>query len=413
MWRKLIAPAFGLCVVATLIPGVGRAASTPIGLVLPQQIAFSYIQHSCGGIQEQSFVTGFNSSDGFPTGVVSMTTTCSSGGRGSRPSTFSGWATVEWDFTGATVTSSALGAAPPINPTLTAFDGYGNEIYNSSNRAYLVLAAGFVPRPRVTSISVSRGPASGATAVAISGTGFTGATAVHFGLVPASFTVNSDSSISAITAAAAPGTVGVTVTTPGGSNVVSVIDQFTFIAAPELTKLTPSVGPVAGGTTVLISGSNFTGATIVMWGDTPIGFSVVNDHLISLVTPPNDSIDSVGVVVTTLGGSTPSSKLSQFNYVANGPSAVLTPSSGTPGSVLRVSGSGFLAGETVKVSYRTGFLAPRPVSFAVCSATVTSTGTFSCKGFVRRSLAGAKGSHAVTIYGAKAKQRVNLTYALT
>ena len=63
----------------------------------------------------------------------------------------------------------------------------------------------------------------------ITGTGFTGATAVDFGTTPAtSFTVVSDTSITA-DSPAGTGTVDVTVTTPGGTSATSPADQFTYV----------------------------------------------------------------------------------------------------------------------------------------------------------------------------------------
>ena len=62
----------------------------------------------------------------------------------------------------------------------------------------------------------------------ITGTGFTGATAVDFGTTPAtSFTVVSDTTITA-DSPAGTGTVDVTVTTPGGTSATSSADQFTL-----------------------------------------------------------------------------------------------------------------------------------------------------------------------------------------
>jgi hypothetical protein len=77
-----------------------------------------------------------------------------------------------------------------------------------------------MPVPVVTSISPARGPIEGGTQVSITGTGLTGATSVRVGGVEAgSFTVNSDTSITATTAAGrAPGSSCVDVTTLWGSS---------------------------------------------------------------------------------------------------------------------------------------------------------------------------------------------------
>jgi hypothetical protein len=57
-------------------------------------------------------------------------------------------------------------------------------------------------------------------------------------------------------------------------------------ASAEITNVTPSRGPVTGGTTVFISGTGFTGATQVLFGATPAAsFVVNNDTSIQAVTP--------------------------------------------------------------------------------------------------------------------------------
>ena len=77
-----------------------------------------------------------------------------------------------------------------------------------------------MPVPVVTSISPARGSIEGGTQVSITGTGLTGATSVRVGGVEAgSFTVNSDTSITATTAAGTtPGSCSVDVTHAGGSS---------------------------------------------------------------------------------------------------------------------------------------------------------------------------------------------------
>src|SRR5262249_34507777 len=144
--------------------------------------AFSVLGHSCGGIQEQAFATGFDSTTG-PTGDVHVQTRCGGSGRGGgyHVTTYAAWIGVTWDYTGAVVSYGVLSTAPTVDATFAASDQHGNEVYNQSNAAFLVLADGFTPTPRVTAASPSIGPASGGTAVTITGTGFTAATHVRFG----------------------------------------------------------------------------------------------------------------------------------------------------------------------------------------------------------------------------------------
>jgi hypothetical protein len=85
------------------------------------------------------------------------------------------------------------------------------------------------PAPAVSSIQPSSGPSRGGTTVRITGSGFAGATAVMFGGTGArSFTVNSGTSITAVSPAG-DGTVDVIVVTPAGrSTGGGPLTQFTY-----------------------------------------------------------------------------------------------------------------------------------------------------------------------------------------
>jgi hypothetical protein len=90
--------------------------------------------------------------------------------------------------------------------------------------------------PTVTSVDPAAGPTIGGTVVTITGTNFTGATQVYFGTVSAaSFTVDSDTSITATAPAHAAATVDITVYNAGAS-ATSVADAYTF--QPSLSTWT-------------------------------------------------------------------------------------------------------------------------------------------------------------------------------
>jgi hypothetical protein len=315
-WRSLLFAA----VAANVLSGAATTASAttaPIQLYLPQGVAFGYLGHSCGGIQEQTFATGFDPTTGFPVGNVMMSTRCGGSGRGGggHVTTYTASVTAMWDFTGVLITSS-VPATGTNNPNFTAFDANGNELYNSSARAYLQWSPTFIPVPRVLSISTAYGPATGGTSVAIIGTGFTNATGVSFGATPAAtVAVNNDNSITATAPAESAGTVDVTVTSAGGPSTTSAADQFTFVAAPTITCIDPNNGPLVGGGYITITGTNFIDVTGVSFGDQPTSYVVTSSTTITAYIPAGETADNVDVSVTTVAGATPSTAASQYTYV--------------------------------------------------------------------------------------------------
>ena len=77
---------------------------------------------------------------------------------------------------------------------------------------------------------------------------------------------------------------------------------YTYNSAPTATALTPAFGPVAGGTTVSITGSGFvSGTTTVTIGGTTAPASVTSPTELTFVTPAHAS-GAVDVVVATTDG---------------------------------------------------------------------------------------------------------------
>ena len=183
--------------------------------------------------------------------------------------------------------------------------------------------------PTVTGVLPSAGPTAGGTSVVITGTNFTGATAVNFGATPASsFTVNNASQITA-TSPAGTGTVDVRVTTGAGTSTTSAADLFSYIAAPAIGAIAPNTGPAAGGTSVTVSGTNFTGATGVSFGATPAtGFTVNSATQITATAPAGTG--TVDVRITTSGGTSATSAADQFTFISTvAPAITANPSNQT------------------------------------------------------------------------------------
>ena len=299
---------------ALLLGTTPASASTPISLLVPQSAAFTVLHHSCGGIQQDAFGTQFDPASGYPDGDAYIWTTCSAGGKGGNSTTYSAWVSATWDFTGAMVTDAVLTAAPSVNPTLSVLDSHGNQLANQTNRAYLTLAAGYVPAPRIGGVSPSSAPQG--SAITLTGTGFTGATAVMFGLNPAvSFTVSGDTSITAVAPAVRTGTVDVTVSGPGGTSAINPSDVFTYLRTPRIGGVSPNHGTADGGTKVTITGANFGGPTTVRFGGVVGRSKVVNGTTITAVSPAAiDSGITVDITVTSRYGTSTVTPADRFLY---------------------------------------------------------------------------------------------------
>jgi hypothetical protein len=187
-----------------------------------------------------------------------------------------------------------------------------------------------VEPPMVTQIEPHEGPTTGSTKVAITGTGFTGATEVKFGSVAAkNVTVVSATSITAESPVGSAGTVNVTVTTPAGTSATSSADDFTYVPAPTVTKVEPHEGPTTGSTKVTITGTGFTGATAVKFGSVKAkSFSVTTATSITAESPAG-SAGTVNVTVTTVDGKSATSSADHFTYVAAPAITTVEPNTGT------------------------------------------------------------------------------------
>ncbi len=108
---------------------------------------------------------------------------------------------------------TAVAPSGSATVAVTAVTGSGGVSTAGTRDTFTYLA------PTITSISPTKGSTAGGKTVTITGTNLGGATAVTFGSSPASsFTVNSETEITAVTPAESAGIAPVTVTTPGGTS---------------------------------------------------------------------------------------------------------------------------------------------------------------------------------------------------
>ncbi len=135
---------------------------------------------------------------------------------------------------------------PILGATNVAFDGYPTscpsytQTGNTSGCPTSGTPAYVAPTgppfttiiPSVTGLDTTTDTTTGGATVNITGTGFTGASAVDFGTNPAVFNVNNDGSITATDPGGSVGTVDVTVVSGGETSATSSADQFTYTLGP-------------------------------------------------------------------------------------------------------------------------------------------------------------------------------------
>src|SRR5208282_67218 len=202
--------------------------------------------------------------------------------------------------------------------------------------------------PTFSALQPKEGSDEVGTTVTITGADLGEATAVRFGTADAlSFGAQSSSKIIAVSPPGT-GTVPVTVETPFGATSPDSGAQFAYghTGIPAVQKLSVKRGPAAGGTSVTITGSNFTGASAVSFGETPAAsFTVLSQEAISAESPPGTA-GIVDVTVTSAFGTSATSSRDHFRY-ENPVVTDVAPESGplTGGTLVTITGSGFARGE--------------------------------------------------------------------
>jgi len=242
----------------------------------------------------------------------------------------------------------------------------------------------YVAPPSLSGVSPSSGSTAGGTSVTLTGTNFTsGSTVTIGGTAASSVTFNSATSLTVTTPAHAAGGANIVVTTAGGS--ATQVNGFTFISPPVVSSVSPTEGPVAGNTSVTISGTDFTGASQVTFGGTSASFSAISATQITATAPPH-SVGTVDIRVTTPGGTSATGAGDQYTYTAVPTVSSISPQSGpsSGGTSVTIMGTGFTPSSTVKfgttnatnVSYSssTTLTANAPAGTGTVNVTVTTSG---------------------------------------
>jgi hypothetical protein len=172
--------------------------------------------------------------------------------------------------------------------------------------------------PAVTHVAPSMG--NPGDVITLTGTGFIGANAVHFGAnAAANYTIVSDTQITATAPQGAAGsTVDVIVSNANGDSAISNADQFTYNNAPPAQPpAVTSVAPAMGnpGDVVTLTGTGFTGANAVHFGaNAAANYTIVSDTQITATAPQGAAGSIVDVIVSSANGDSATSNADHFTY---------------------------------------------------------------------------------------------------
>lgn len=261
---------------------------------------------------------------------------------------------------------SPLHAAGPVDVTVVT---PGGTSATGAGTAFTYTAG----VPVVVNVNPATGPLTGGQTVTVTGSGFTGATDVTFGTIAGTnVTIVDDTTLTVVSpAAATPGAVDVRVTTLIGTSIANpATDRYTYVstAAPTVTGISPTGGPIAGGTVVTITGTGFTGATSVTFGGNAASAVTVNSDTSITATSPAHAAGAVDVIVTTSNGSSAASDNSKFTYGALPVVSGVSPASGPAGTAVTITGTGFTGATSVLF----GTTAVTPTTVTDTSITVTA-----------------------------------------
>ncbi|MDK8181639.1 IPT/TIG domain-containing protein [Paenibacillus sp. UMB4589-SE434] len=227
-----------------------------------------------------------------------------------------------------------------VNP-----DGQTSELKNGY--AYVL------PKPEITSVEPTEGPVSGGTIVKVTGSHFvTGAKVYLNNTLVSATTIINDKEIQFRTPSWSKGeSVDIRVVNPDGQD-ATLKGAFTFILplSPEISSITPTNGPLAGGTSITIKGANLTAGTKLYVGQKEVVIASLTKDQIVANTPKWDNPSKVNIKIVDSFGRE-SVLIDAFEYLAPPPPPApklesVSPASGPQagGNVVNIVGKELASG---------------------------------------------------------------------
>jgi len=229
------------------------------------------------------------------------------------------------DCTVTAATSTTLTCTPGAWATPGVYNVYVANPGVGSSWSTAVNAFQYISAPTIDSTTVSpvagitpnHGPMVGGTLIEITGTGFYGHPTITVNGIPCAFDSRSgDTNLYCVTGAG-PAGLGNVVVTNEDSGTATAVNAYTY-EGPTIGSIDPNHGPIAGGTTITITGTGFAvGTTITVGGAPCTAVNIISATQVTCVTADH-AAGAVDVVVTVPAFGTTTSS-GGFTY--DGPTA--------------------------------------------------------------------------------------------
>lgn len=252
---------------------------------------------------------------------------------------------------GTAVAVDVSGTSLTVNTPSALVTGAVDVTLVNADTQQAVVTGGFTyqfPAPTISTVTPSLGYAVGGTPITIVGTGFQAAPTVTVGGAPATNVARTSlTQITAVTPAGAAGLADVTVTNSDTQSVTRT-GGFRYVPAPTLSAISPSNGAVQGGTLITLTGQNFQAGASVRLGGVP-AFAVNVTSPTTATAVSNSNRPGPADVVLTNPDNQVATLTAGFTFDPAPSMVSLSPISGSTagGTVVTISGAGFLSGATV------------------------------------------------------------------
>jgi hypothetical protein len=215
------------------------------------------------------------------------------------------------------------------------------------------------------------------------------------GQLASPFTANASGTV-AVSTSTDPSEVDLTLNgtaIPGGpgsctaASAEQIASAAIVVPAGTVSSVAPNSGPLAGGTSVTIHGTNLSNPTAVSFGGVAAtSFTGETSTAITAVTPASATAKTVDVQVTTSGGVSAVNPGDHFTYTAGPIVTKVSPNTGPPsgGTVVAITGEQLTGATAVKfgpnpathftVNSATSITATAPAGTGVVDVTVTAGG---------------------------------------